>query len=184
MQRSSSFESRVLRAAALCLSLVATTGCGGAPEEPIMTVKDVAYNNVDAGDGDARVAIYFSDQTGLCDAESREERRPGEHVAIVFLEGASATHLLLAGTYLVGQTDPRVVATFTSYDQNCELDPIEDAAGSGSISVAATAVNDSPLMFTSSFTFAEHGQSLNGTFSAPLCPSIVDRSNGGYHCPN
>jgi hypothetical protein len=183
-QRSSRLESRALRVGALCLSLLATTACADAPEEPILTVKDVAYNNVDAGDGDARVAIYFSDHTGLCDAESREERRPGEHVAIVFLEGVSATHVLLAGAYLVGQTDPRVVATFNSYDQNCALVPSGDGAGSGSVKVSAATANDSPLMFTSALTFADHGQSLNGTFSAPFCPSIVDRSGDGYHCPN
>jgi len=176
-------ESQALRVGALCLAILATTGCGGAPAGPIMSVKDVAYNRVDASDGAARVALYFSDHSGLCDAESRQERRPGEHVAIVYLEGASSSHLLLAGTYLVGQTDPRVTASFVSYDQSCVDAPGEDGAGSGSLKSSADSDNG-PLVFTANLTFAEHGQSLNGDFNAPLCPSIVDRSAGGYHCPD
>jgi hypothetical protein len=178
VQRSSIFKSPVARAASLCLALIATTACSGASEQPLMTVQDVAYNTVDASDGDARVALYFSDHAGLCSAESREERRPNEHIAIVFLEGVSLTPVLLAGTYLVGEAEPRVVATFESYDQNCALIPAGDGAGSGSVNVSAAAMSGNPLMFTLALTFADQGSTLI-LLPAGAKPVVLDLCTSG-----
>lgn len=163
-------------------SLLGLAGCGSSSDNgPIMTVRDVVYNTIAAGDGHAAITIYFSNQPGLCDAESRAERRPGEAVAVAVLEGESSNHAFTAGTYLVQQTDPRVVVTVHTYDTHCMVVPGGDAASSGSVGVGA-APTDGSLPLTASLTFAAQGETLDGQFSGAFCPSLVDGSVA-YHCP-